>query len=149
MKRVCLAVLLACWASLCAAASPINVSADSFVIDEAIKQATFSGNVAISREGMQLWADKVVIDYGSGGVNDIKTFVATGAVRIKTKDQSATGSKAVFVPDTQILTISGNVKVDNAMGTLTGPELVIDLATNSSVFTGGSGGRVTGVFTPQ
>jgi lipopolysaccharide export system protein LptA len=53
------------------------------------------------------------------------------------------------VPDTQILTISGNVKVDNAMGALTGPELVIDLATNSSVFTGGSGGRVTGVFTPQ
>ncbi len=103
-------------------------------------------------EGAMLFvgeADKVLVEYGAGGVNDVKTFTALGGVKIKTKDQTATGEKAVFVPATQILTMTGNVKVDGAMGSLSGPQLVIDLKTNTSVFSGGSKGRVTGVFTPQ
>jgi hypothetical protein len=32
---------------------------------------------------------------------------------------------------------------------MSGPELTINLASNSSVFKGSEGGRVTGVFTPQ
>ena len=33
-------------------------------------------------------------------------------------------------------------------GTMSGPELTINLASNTSVFKGSEGGRVTGVFTP-
>lgn len=149
MRRLLLALLLALAAPTAQAAAPIKVTADSFSIDESAKVATFTGHVVVDRDDMHLTADKVVVDYGAGGVNDIKTFTASGAVRIDAKDQVATGQKAVFVPATQILTISGAVKVVNAMGTLTGPQLVINLKDSSSVFSGGSKGRVTGVFTPQ
>lgn len=131
------------------AAEPVNVSADDFTIDQNNNNATFSGNVVITRTGLQLWADKVVVLYGKGGQSDIDSLTATGNVRIKTESQDATGAKATFDPDTLILKLSGNVTVVNAQGKLNGPELTINLETNSSVFKGNEGGRVTGVFTPQ
>jgi lipopolysaccharide export system protein LptA len=130
-------------------AEPVNVSADDFTIDQNNNNATFSGNVVITRTGLQLWADKVVVIYGSGGQSDIDSLTATGHVRIKTESQDATGGKATFDPDTLILRLSENVTVVNAQGKLNGPELTINLKTNNSVFKGNAGGRVTGVFTPQ
>ena len=38
--------------------------------------------------------------------------------------------------------------VVNSAGTLHGPELVLNLAEQTSVFSSSGGGRVTGVFTP-
>jgi lipopolysaccharide export system protein LptA len=128
---------------------PIKVTGDTFVIDEAKGQATFSGNVEIIRAGLTVWAQTVVIEYGAGGPEDVQTFVATGRVRLKTKDQDATGDRATFDPNTQMLHMTGNVVVVNATGTLTGPSLTVNLADNSTVFQGGKGGRVTGVFSTQ
>ncbi|MBN9362664.1 MULTISPECIES: lipopolysaccharide transport periplasmic protein LptA [unclassified Devosia] len=150
MKQL-IAVIVAMMAlSLSAqAAEPVNVSADDFTIDQGNNNATFTGNVVITRTGLQLWADKVVVIYGSGGQSDIDSLTATGHVRIKTDSQDATGAQATFDPDTLILKLSGNVTVVNAQGKLNGPELTINLKTNNSVFKGNKGGRVTGVFTPQ
>src|SRR5690606_20165960 len=94
-----------------------------------------------------VWAPKVVVEYGEDGPSSIKTFVASGGVRIKTGDQDATGDLAIYDPVAETLKITGHVIVVNASGTVGGPDLVIDLTTNSSVFTGGEkGGRVSGVF---
>ena len=72
-----------------------------------------------------------------------------GSNTSKSSDQSATGDIAVFDPATEILRLSGNVVVVNEGGTLKGPELLVNLADNTSVFSGGPSGRVTAVFTPQ
>ena len=132
-----------------AAGTPVKVSADTFTVDQAAGVATFTGNVVITRSGMDMWADKVIVRYGSGGAADVDMLDATGNVRIKTSGQEASGRRATFDPDTAILRLFDNVTVVNAQGTFRGPELTIDLSTNSSVFKGSEGGRVTGVFTPQ
>ena len=50
----------------------------------------------------------------------------------------------------QTLRITGNVMVVSATSTVGGPDLVIDLNADTTVFQGGgSSGRVTGVFTTQ
>jgi lipopolysaccharide export system protein LptA len=139
-----LAVLLSA-----AAPTPVKITADQFVVTESKQQATFTGNVVVIRGAITVWAPKVVVDYGDGGPSNIEKFVATGGVRIKTTDQDATGSRAEYSPKTQILRLSGDVTVINASGTLKGPELVLDLSTNTSTFSGNGGSRVTGVFTPQ
>lgn len=131
------------------AANPVEVSADQFVVDQETSSATLTGNVIISRDDLTVWADKVVIKYGDGGVANMRSFVATGSVRLKTKDQTATGDRATFDPDSQILRLTGNVTVTNDAGTLNGPELTLNLAEQTSVFSSNGGGRVTGVFTPQ
>src|SRR5688572_6634490 len=131
------------------AANPVEVSADQFVVDQRSSSATFTGNVVVSRADLTVWADKVVVNYGEGGVTNITNLVATGSVRLKTKDQTATGERATFDPRSQVLRLSGNVTVTNEAGTLSGPELLINLADQTSVFSSNGGGRVTGVFTPQ
>ena len=149
VRRLLLALAAAAFAHAALAANPVEVSADQFVVDQANSQATFSGNVVVSRADLKVWADKVVVHYGEGGVTNITNLVATGRVRLETKDQTATGDRVTFDPRSQVLRLSGNVTVTNASGTLSGPELVINLAEQTSVFSSNGGGRVTGVFTPQ
>jgi len=136
-------------APVLAAGTPVKITADTFVIDQATNKATFTGAVVISRGSMTMWADKAVVNYGTGGEGDIDGLDATGNVRIKTTGQEATGGRAIFTPDNSTVRLTGNVKVKNASGTMSGPELTINLASNTSVFKGNEGGRVTGVFTPQ
>jgi len=148
--RLWLALLLAMFvAPAFAAGTPVKITADSFVIDQATNKATFTGTVVITRGSMTMWADKAVVNYGNGGEADIDGLDATGNVRIKTTGQEATGNRATFTPDNSTVRLSGNVKVKNAQGTMSGPELTINLSSNTSVFKGSEGGRVTGVFTPQ
>ena len=127
----------------------VNISADLFTIEEATQHAVFTGNVVVTHPTVTVWAAKVVASYGAGGTSDIESFEATGSVRLKTTDQTATGERAVFTPGDQLLRLTGNVVVTNAGGTVNAGELVVNLATNVSTFTGGSSGRVTGVFTSQ
>ncbi|HEV7718136.1 MAG TPA: LptA/OstA family protein [Arsenicitalea sp.] len=128
---------------------PVKVTADNFAIDEATHEAVFTGNVLVIHPRVTVWAAKVVSEYGAGGPSDVKTFIATGNVKLKTKDQTATGDKAVFDPKTQLLHLTGNVLVVNASGKVNSPELVVDLEKNTSVFTSSKGSRVTSVFNPQ
>lgn len=150
MIRVLIVVLASLFAvSAGAAGLPIEVTADTFTVDEANNQAVFDGSVVITREGLDMRAQTVRISYGEGGQTDIRDLVATGNVRIRAAGQDAVGDRATFDPRTQILKLIGNVRVTSAQGTVQGPDLTIDLAKNTSVFSGGSSGRVTGVFTPQ
>lgn len=127
----------------------VQISADTFVVTEASHEAVFKGHVVVNHPNVIVHANKVVATYGAGGTTDIKTFVATGQVRLTTKTQDATGDKAVFTPADQLLRLTGNVLVSNASGTVGAGELVVNLDTNVSTFTGTNGGRVTGVFTSQ
>ena len=130
-------------------ADKVAVTGDTFTVEEKTHQATFSGNVVVTEARLKLTADQVVATYGDGGASNIKSFVATGHVKIVTKDQTATGEKATFDPKTKILTLTGNVLVVSAAGQMKGPELTLDLKQSTSVFSGGKSGRVTGVFTSQ
>ena len=124
------------------AQNPVEITSDQFVMNEAAREAVFTGNVVVVHPTVTVWAPKVVATYGEGGTTDIETFIASGGnVRLKTKDQDATGD--------QLLRLTGNVVVNNASGTVNATELVVNLATNISTFTSTGGGRVTGVFTSQ
>jgi lipopolysaccharide export system protein LptA len=133
-----------------ASQSPIKVTADSFVVDDAARQATFTGNVVVTRSDLKLTAQKVIVHYGDGGIDDVESFDAMGNVQIDTEGQVAVGTNATFDPVSQVLVMTGNVQVTNDAGVLTGPSLTVDLKSNTTVFKGGGGtGRVTGTFTPQ
>lgn len=133
-----------------AAQNPVEITSDTFVMNEDRREAVFTGNVVVVHPNVTVWAPKVVATYGEGGTSDIKTFLASGGnVRLKTKDQDATGDEAIYTPGDQLLRLTGNVVVTNASGTVNATELVFNMATNVSTFTSTGGGRVTGVFTSQ
>ena len=127
----------------------VEISADLFTIEEDTREAIFTGTVVVKHPSVNVWASKVIATYGEGGTSDIRSFEATGAVKLETKDLTATGERAVFTPGDQMLRLTGNVEVVNAGGTVRSSELVVDMASGVSTFSAGSGGRVTGVFTSQ
>lgn len=153
MKRVraLIAVLMPLLVSgMAMAQSPVEITSDQTVMNDAAREVIFTGDVVVVHPNVTVWAPKVIATYGEGGTTDIKTFVATGGnVRLKTKDQDATGEHAVYTPADQLLRLTGNVRVVNASGTVNAAELVVNLATSVSTFTNSGGGRVTGVFTSQ
>lgn len=149
LSRFSALVLLAALVVPSVAQTPVEITADTFVVEEASREAVFTGNVVVRHPTVNVWADKVVATYGEGGTSDIESFEATGNVRLETDEQTATGERAVFTPGDQMLRLTGNVKVTNSGGTVNAGELVVNLATNVSTFTAGEGGRVTGVFTSQ
>lgn len=154
MIRRLLAIVVLALPLLGAAATtpnPVKITSDKFEVDDAQHMATFTGKVIVTRIDLTVWAPKVVVDYGTGGANNIKSFTASGGVRIKTPSQDATGNIAVYNPTTQLLRLTGNVMVvaSDGKSTVGSPDLVVDLKTNKSVFTSTKGGRVTGVFTPH
>jgi lipopolysaccharide export system protein LptA len=132
-----------------ATAGQVTITADTFTLAENKSTAEFTGNVVITSPDVQVWAPKVSVQYANGNTSDIRSLSATGGVKLETQDQHATGDMANYDPKSRILRLSGNVVVTNASGTLTGPLLVVNLATHVSTFSGKSGGRVTGVFNSQ
>lgn len=153
MRRV-LAVLLALLALTVPIGAqekdPVNITADKFVVDDVGGVATFTGSVVVKRKKLTVWAPKVVVEYGEDGPSSIKSFVASGGVRIKTDTQDATGDYAIYDPNGQTLRITGNVMVVSETSTVGAGDLVINLNADTTVFQGsGNTGRVTGVFTTQ
>ncbi|UYN98893.1 MAG: hypothetical protein KIT02_13265 [Devosia sp.] len=142
-------LLLALLAGPALSQTQVEISADQLTVEETRSEAVFTGNVKVVHPTVTVWAPRVVAIYGEGGTSDIESFTASGGVRLKTKDQDATGENAVFTPSDQLLRLTGNVKVTNSSGTVNATELVVNLETDVSTFTGGGGGRVTGVFTSQ
>lgn len=157
MMRLLLAMLLGLGlasmalgqSALPAGRGPVQVTADDFVVNQGAAEATFSGNVLVVRADLRVWADKVLIEYEDSDLTAIRNMIATGNVRLKTDTQDATGDRATFDPRSQLLRLTGNVEVVNASGTVTGPELLVDLENDTTTFSSSKGGRVTGVFTPQ
>src|SRR5690606_38148314 len=94
------------------AQNKVEITSDLFVMNEAVREAVFTGNVVVVHPNVTVWAPKVVATYGEGGTTDIETFEASGGnVRLKTEDQDATGDRAVFTPADQLLRLTCNVKV--------------------------------------
>lgn len=128
----------------------VEITADRFVVNEGANEATFSGNVVITQPDLIVRANTVIVNYGPGGPSDLQNFEAIGGVRIEQPEQTATGDRGVYDPQTQIMRLRGNVVVVNDTGTVSGPELIVNIATGDAEFPGSSGpGRVTGIFTTQ
>lgn len=151
MRQIGFAALLILVAALPAVAQGerVNITSDKMVMEDELQKVVFTGNVKVVHPDVTVAAPLVEVTYGDGGPSDIETFVASGGVSLVSPDQRATGDIAVFDPVTEILRLTGNVTVVNSGGTMKGPELLVNLADNTSTFTADGSGRVTAVFTPQ
>lgn len=77
-----------------------------------------------------------------------KRIEASGGVVVTSRDQSATGSSATFNMITQMITLSGNVRLAQGGNIITGERLVIDLANSTARVEQGGGERIRGTFIP-
>lgn len=110
----------------------------------------FSGSTVVEMSEQTVWADRFIVHYEADNSDAIANYEMLGSVRIRNPQQTATGNRGVYDPDTRLLRLTGNVRVTDDNGTVNAPELLVNLATNVSQFSAsGEGNRVSGVFSPD
>ena len=119
----------------------LTVTAEEMAFSNQAGQVNFSGSVHVSRDGMEMFADRLRVTLeqeSEGGERRINKLVAMGNVLFTHGERRATAGHAEFDPtnDTVILTESPTV-TDNNMEVV-GRRITIDLATQESIVEGGA-----------
>ncbi|MFI4951315.1 MAG: LptA/OstA family protein, partial [Caulobacterales bacterium] len=82
----------------------------------------------------------------SGKLQKVEAF---GNVSVRTATETVTGDRAVYVPDTGIARLGGNVRITRGQNQLNGAEAEVNLKTGVSRLISGSAGRVQGLVVPN
>jgi lipopolysaccharide export system protein LptA len=145
---------------------PIQIEADSLVVHDKIKTATFSGNVQVVQGDTTMKCQTLVVFYGHEvgiaqnaapateaktaggapqGAQDIRRIEARGGVTVVTKDQNASGDVGVYDPPSKTITLTGNVVVSQGQNVIHGERVVVNTVTgNARVESSEGGGTVPG-----
>jgi lipopolysaccharide export system protein LptA len=84
-----------------------------------------------------------------GASGKLEKVEAYGNVSVRTVTDTATGDRAVYVPDTGIARLAGRVRITRGQNQLEGPEAEVNMKTGISRLLAGTGGQVKGLVIPN
>jgi lipopolysaccharide export system protein LptA len=122
---------------------PVEVTADSFSVNNADGTAIFSGEVRVTQGEMVLSAAEVQVNYAPEG-QAISQLVASGGVSVTNLADAAKADSAVYTIDSGVIVLSGNVVLTQGPSSMQGQKLTINLKDGSGIMEG----RVTTTFVP-
>lgn len=123
--------------------APVEVTADSFAVDQATSEAVFSGAVRIAQGEMVITADSVTIEYAEDG-KGIRRLLATGGVVLRAGANEARADSADYDIGAGEVTLTGDVVLTQGSATISGQRMVVNLADGTGRIEGG----VTTTFVP-
>lgn len=136
--------------------APVDVSADRIEVQDRADRAVFTGNVHAVQAEMTLDTPRLTVAYssarGGSGNPQIQRLDAAGGVVVKSPTETAKGDFGIYDLNRKLITLIGNVQLNQQQNQINGARLVIDLDSGRAVVDGGppginaSGGRVTGHF---
>jgi lipopolysaccharide export system protein LptA len=136
--------------------APVDVSAQRIEVQDRADRAVFSGNVHAVQAEMTLDTPRLTVAYsnaqGGNGNPQIQRLDASGGVVVKSPTETAKGDFGIYDLNRKLITLIGNVQLNQQQNQVNGSRLVIDLDSGRAVVDGGppgvnsSGGRVTGHF---
>lgn len=138
--------------------APVNFDAGALELQDRADRVVLTGGVTVTQAGLTLKASRLTAAYSDSSGISVDRLDATGGVTITKDDLRATSSAAIYDLNSSLITLIGNVNLNQGANRLSGGRLVIDLNAGRSTITGGgapgisgtSGGRVRGTFTvPQ
>jgi lipopolysaccharide export system protein LptA len=144
--------------------APIDFAADRIEVQDRADRALLTGNVNVTQGSLSLSAARLTVAYTGGiteGRPDVNRLDAAGGVVVRSPSETARGAFATYDLNRRIITVVGDVTLNQGANVLRGGRLVIDLNSGRSVMDGrasggapgavtGSSGRVTGSFSvPQ
>jgi lipopolysaccharide export system protein LptA len=94
-------------------------------------------------------AAKPATDDPLGASGKLEKVEAYGNVSVRTVTDTATGDRAVYVPDTGIARLAGRVRITRGQNQVEGPEAEVNMKTGISRLLAGTGGRVQGLVIPN
>ena len=144
--------------------APVDFDAGSIEVQDRSDRVVLSGGVTVTQAGLTVRAPRMTVAYTRQGGTDVNRLDATGGVTVNKGTETAKGNVAIYDLDKRLITMVGNVQLQQGGNHLTGGRLVIDLNSGRATVdgrgaargpdgnpvTGGTNGRVTGTFSvPQ
>jgi lipopolysaccharide export system protein LptA len=147
---------------------PVDIVADSLVVEQEKQIATFTGNVEAIQGEMTLTSDLLRVFYADTGgeaadaaaaspaeTTSIRRIEAEGKVKIFNPTDTAEGDSGVYDVPAQTMQLTGNVVLTRAGNVIKGETLDMDLRTNVSTVRGSATAagkreqRVRALFSPE
>jgi lipopolysaccharide export system protein LptA len=122
---------------------PVEVTSDSFTVNNADGTAVFSGGVVVVQGEMKLAAAEVRVKY-TPDQQAIDQLLATGGVTITNLGDAAGASEAVYSIGSGVIVMTGDVLLTQGPSTMAGQKLTINLKDGTGLMEG----RVTTTFVP-
>lgn len=138
-----------------AAGSPVKITSDRMIYDEAKKTVSFVGNVVAVHGKLTLWSETLTAflttTQGSSLSSDsIDRIVAEGNVRAEKGTSKGSCGKLTYYVSSQLLKMEDNPKLQDGSNSLSGNVINFYARENRSEVVGGDGKRVRAVFmTPE
>jgi lipopolysaccharide export system protein LptA len=121
-----------------------RMSADTLVAYTAEGSQPPAGATPVSAKPATVAADDPMA--ASGKLQKVEAY---GHVTIRTVTDTATGDRAVYVPDTGIARLAGKVRITRGQNQLNGTEAEVNMKTGISRLLAGNEGRVQGLMVPN
>jgi lipopolysaccharide export system protein LptA len=132
--------------------SPIDLSADSSVVDNATCISEWKGNVEALQGRTRLRSDSMKVHGTKGDCSQADSLVADGNVYYVTADRNVRADHAVYDSGSEIITLTGNVIIVQGKNVVRSDKAVINTKTGETQLQSAgraNGGRVRGVFYPS
>lgn len=140
--------------------APVDFAASSIEVQDRADRVVLAGNVVVEQAGLTVRAPRMTVAYSRAGGTSVNRLDATGGVTVTKGSERATGNVAIYDLDRKLITMVGNVQLNQQGNRLSGGRLVIDLNSgratvdgrgaargpDGNAISGGTGGRVTGSF---
>jgi len=124
-------------------ALPVEISSQSFGVDQATGEATFTGDVIVIQGDMQLTAQTLNVIYGENS-GEIDALVAAGGVVMTTPAEIIKADEARYSIGGATIGLDGNVVFTQSGNSMSGASMVVDLEAG----TGRMSGRVRTILMP-
>jgi lipopolysaccharide export system protein LptA len=132
---------------------PIEIAADQLTVEQASRQAVFSGNVEAVQGDVTLRADRLIVHYDldrSGATRQaIRRIEAEGQVVIASPQESARADRGVYDVAAGTILLEGSVVLSRGEDVVRGGRLAIDLRQQTAVMTALESERVRALFQPS
>ncbi len=131
--------------------SPIDLSADSSVVDNATCVSEWRGNVEALQGRTRLRSDSMKVYGVKGNCGQASNLVADGNVYYVTADRNVRADHAVYESGSEIITLTGGVIIVQGKNVVRADKAVINTKTGETQLQSAgrsAGGRVRGVFYP-
>lgn len=145
--------------------APVTFDAGQIELQDRADRVILSGGVVVTQAGLTIRAARLTAAYSRTNKVNVNRLDAIGGVAIAKDDLRANANAAIYDLDRDLITLVGNVQLQQGANRLNGGRILIDLNTGRSTVNGGavlpgdpsipgmtktSTGRVTGTFTvPQ
>jgi lipopolysaccharide export system protein LptA len=130
--------------------APIDINAARIEVADKAGLSTWTGDVRVKQGDLNLNADQVKLHYyRKGDTPVISRLDAVGAVQLTSPSERATAAYGIYDVERRLVTLTGNVVLNQNQSVLRGSRLVIDLENGRSTLDGRASAAAPGVGQPS